>query len=364
VRFHRIFPECAVYTGPLGFGLNSKGETLQLWDANGILMDSLSYDNKSPWPNKPDGQGPTLELITPAADNSDPANWQASDHFGSPGAANDQEKDFRSTLCDSLLITEINYHSAPDTDAGDWLELYNGSAQSIELSGWQFWDENGDCYQFPPAVSLAGHTYMVLVQDSVLFHTVFPWCADFIGSLGFGLNNGGEFLCLQDSTGLIVDSLRYDDQPPWPPEPDGNGPTLALIDLSADNSDPANWQASTGKGTPGQPNTPQNPDTSQTGTSTTDPLPLDFKLLANYPNPFNPETTIPYTVPRTAIVVIQIYDVLGRAVRTWEAKTPQGRHVIIWDGRNEQGEYMPAGVYIVRLRAGQFQDQKKMILLK
>jgi hypothetical protein len=193
---------------------------------------------------------------------------------------------------------------------------------------------------------------------------VFPSVADVIGPFGFGLNNGGEFLCIKDNTGLIIDSLTYDDQPPWPTEPDGNGPTLALIDLTSDNSDPANWQASTGKGTPGQANTPENPDTSQTGTGITDPMIPEFALLANYPNPFNPETTIPYTVPKTAIVGVQIYDVLGRVVRVWTVNKPQGRHSIKWDGRNEQGEYMPAGVYIVRLRAGQFQAQRKIILLK
>ncbi|MFO7888868.1 MAG: lamin tail domain-containing protein, partial [bacterium] len=361
VQFHTIFPECIYYTGPLGFGLSGAGETIRLWNPHGVLVDSVTYDDTPPWPAQPDGNGPTLELIDYTNDNSDPENWQASDYFGSPGAGNGQEKNFLSALCDSVIITEINYHSAPETDAGDWCELYNRSSQTIELFRWKFCDENGNTYELPVSFPLASHAYVVLAEDSVLFQTVFPEVFNFTGNLGFGLNNAGEFLCVKDSTGLFVDSLKYDDQPPWPSEPDGNGPTLELIDLSADNSYPANWQASAGTGTPGRS---RDQDTTGTRENTNGRRALTYALLPSYPNPFNPDTHIPYTIPNTSKITVQIYDVLGRVVRTWEEKQPPGTHLIYWDGRDEQKQYLSAGVYIVHFRTEQFQAQRKLILLK
>jgi len=361
MKFHMMFPKCESCTGPLGFGLSGAGESIQLWNAQGTQIDSVSYDDQMPWPGKPDGKGPTLELIDAILDNTDPEHWQASEHFGSPGTSNDQEKNFLSAWCDSVIITEINYHSAPETDAGDWCELCNCSSQNIVLSGWSFCDEDGNAYQLPVSFLLASHSWVVLAEDSVLFQTVFPEVTNFTGNLGFGLNNAGEFLCVKDVNGLFVDSLRYDDQAPWPPEPDGNGPTLELTDLCADNNDPENWQASTETGTPGQAN---NQDTTTTVENPAKDHALTFALLPSYPNPFNPDTRIPYTIPRTAKVTVQIYDVLGRVVKTWKEKQPPGTHQIHWDGRDVQKQFLPAGVYIVRFRAGQFQAQSKLILLK
>jgi ligand-binding sensor domain-containing protein len=84
-----------------------------------------------------------------------------------------------------------------------------------------------------------------------------------------------------------------------------------------------------------------------------DEVPTSFELEANYPNPFNPATTITYALPRQVEVKLEIVDLLGRHVRTLVNQTqPAGRYSIAWDGRNEQDQVVASGVYIYRLRAG------------
>ncbi len=74
--------------GPLSFGLNNNGDTIILRNAEGMVIDSLSFQNTSPWPRQPDGHGATLALRYPFLDNSDPQHWMASFGFGTPGYPN------------------------------------------------------------------------------------------------------------------------------------------------------------------------------------------------------------------------------------------------------------------------------------
>jgi hypothetical protein len=89
-------------------------------------------------------------------------------------------------------------------------------------------------------------------------------------------------------------------------------------------------------------------------------IPTVFKLYNNYPNPFNPMTTIKYDIPKAGIVRIVIFDILGREVETIvnEKKEP-GSYEIHWDA----GRYA-SGTYICRIEAGDFKDTKKMVLIK
>lgn len=85
-KFHSDFPPCL---GNMDFGLSSDGEQVRLFNAQGDWVDSLTFGNHNPWPEKPAGSGPTLELIDRAADNSLPQNWAASKMIGgTPGAPN------------------------------------------------------------------------------------------------------------------------------------------------------------------------------------------------------------------------------------------------------------------------------------
>jgi hypothetical protein len=74
------------------------------------------------------------------------------------------------------------------------------------------------------------------------------------GNLSFGLSSSGELIRLYNEQGVLVDSVHYLSQAPWPTAPNGNGPTLELIHPSLDNALPQSWAASSGFGTPGSSN--------------------------------------------------------------------------------------------------------------
>ncbi|HTK80929.1 MAG TPA: T9SS type A sorting domain-containing protein, partial [Bacteroidota bacterium] len=94
-------------------------------------------------------------------------------------------------------------------------------------------------------------------------------------------------------------------------------------------------------------------------------IPATYMLLENYPNPFNPTTTIQYALPQTANVSLSIYNVLGQHVRTLvEGTVTTGYHNATWDGRNDQGQTVHSGVYFYRLTTGQSSFVKKMLLMK
>ena len=99
-------------------------------------------------------------------------------------------------------------------------------------------------------------------------------------------------------------------------------------------------------------------------------IPTETELLANYPNPFNPETWIPYRLAEDAFVTLTIYDQTGQVVRTIDvghqiAAVYENRSkAIYWDGRNGLGEQVASGIYFYHLSAGDYSATRKMLILK
>ena len=94
--------------------------------------------------------------------------------------------------------------------------------------------------------------------------------------------------------------------------------------------------------------------------------PTEFALLQNFPNPFNPDTTIGYELAESADVTLQIYNVVGQVVRTLMAAESQsvGRYQVRWDGMDDRGVPVSSGIYFYQISAGKFQDVRKLMLLK
>lgn len=86
--FRPLFPNVQNVMGNFEFGLSGGGELIRLFDQYATLMDSLTYNDADPWPEEPDGFGPTLELIDPDLPNEDPESWEASAWHGTPGVQN------------------------------------------------------------------------------------------------------------------------------------------------------------------------------------------------------------------------------------------------------------------------------------
>ncbi len=148
-----------------------------------------------------------------------------------------------------IVINEINYNSPDNPNAGDWIELYNNSATAVDLSAWYFEDESGDYFGFPAGTVMAPNAYLVLAEDRANFQAVYPAINDLLGDFGnslvgsFKLSNKAETLRLYTANGTLVDSVRYEDNAPWPVAADGDGPTLQLIDADLDNALASSWIA-------------------------------------------------------------------------------------------------------------------------
>jgi len=95
------------------------------------------------------------------------------------------------------------------------------------------------------------------------------------------------------------------------------------------------------------------------------PLPAAFTLDQNHPNPFNPTTTISFTLPKTMTARLDVFDILGRTVRTLhDGPMTAGTHALVWDGKDGEGRAAASGIYFYRLRAGDAGQTRKMILVK
>ncbi|MDD4050472.1 MAG: S8 family serine peptidase [candidate division Zixibacteria bacterium] len=95
------------------------------------------------------------------------------------------------------------------------------------------------------------------------------------------------------------------------------------------------------------------------------PLPLTFSLDQNHPNPFNPATTISFSLPKAAHTRLDVYDILGRTVRTLhDGPLAAGAYALVWDGKDADGHAVASGIYFYRLRSDDHSQSRKMILLK
>ncbi|MDP3829649.1 MAG: T9SS type A sorting domain-containing protein, partial [Ignavibacteriaceae bacterium] len=170
-----------------------------------------------------------------------------------------------------------------------------------------------------------------------------------------GLSSDREMIKLFNSTNELIDEVTYSSSGNWTNLPNGNGPTLSLINPQTDNSIAENWKASGLYGTPGRLN-----DVYTKGEEEFTNLPNEFMLFQNYPNPFNPITYIEYATDQPAIVTLSIYDVLGNLVSSLvnEYKT-SGKYSVKFDANQ-----LTSGIYFYRLTSGNNQSVKKMLLIR
>jgi hypothetical protein len=90
-----------------------------------------------------------------------------------------------------------------------------------------------------------------------------------------------------------------------------------------------------------------------------------FSISQNYPNPFNPDTKITYQLPKAEHVSLEIYNLLGQRIRTLVNENKEaGIYEIQWNGKDEAGRDMPAGMYSYKIKAGNFSEIKKMSFVK
>jgi hypothetical protein len=142
--FHNLFPAVTNYVGSMGFGLAGGGELIRLYNNTGTLIDTVNYDDIAPWPTRPDGQGATLELLSPDLDNALGQNWKASaiNTHGTPGAANSVNVGFEEFVAAEKLTLSIYPNPILTTATirintslaidGGTLEIHNLAGQKVQ----------------------------------------------------------------------------------------------------------------------------------------------------------------------------------------------------------------------------------------
>ena len=178
----------------------------------------------------PDGTGPWLHPSGPT-----------------PGASN------QFAFHTEIVINEIMYqHALIWTNAGTtnascsdsperWLELYNRSANTVNLTGWQL--DGGIHYFFPTNKTIAPGAYLVVAGDAAALRVTYP-SIDIIGNYGGNLSGNSDLIVLRDPDGNPANQVRYFDGAPWPDGANGGGSSLELRDPLADNSHAEAWAAS------------------------------------------------------------------------------------------------------------------------
>ncbi|MEZ4472675.1 MAG: lamin tail domain-containing protein [bacterium] len=354
LRGPAIPPGVAVFPYVAGVLANS-GERVRLESAAGVVLDEVEYDDSGLWPPTADGRGPSLELTSPANDNSRPLAWRASAGVsGTPGAPNSRatqapiiigEAPDRGTIVADLqevaitfstpvqgvvaadltvagapagavacptcvagsgagpwiftgfpvprenpapvalragairdaqarafagdawiyplavprvVINEVHYNPASATDDEEFIELYNAEPVPVDVSGWHVAEFSSPGCALGPGTIMPPGGYLVCARDRAALRAATGVQTPFEWGLGDRISNGGEPIALLDANGTVVDRIEFDDAAPWPagPQgPDGNGPSMELINPAMDNALGRAWQASRGvNGTPGAQN--------------------------------------------------------------------------------------------------------------
>ncbi len=159
-----------------------------------------------------------------------------------------------SDIAYSIIMNEINYNSDGSSNSGDWVELYNNSTETVDVSGWIFKDsKDEDVFTIPQSTSLVGGEYLVLAESLTEFSSVHSGVTNVVGGFdGWKFSNDGELIRLYNQAEDLIDTIHYRVITPWPTSPAGGGPTLELKHPDLNNDFGVNWCASiVSGGTPG-----------------------------------------------------------------------------------------------------------------
>ena len=236
-------------------------------------------------------------------------------------------------VVNEFLADNVNSFTDPNGEHDDWVELYNNGNEPVLLSG-KFLTDN------PTKLN----KWMFPIADSIYINPnefLVVWLDDQTTQPGlhatFKLSKSGEYIAIVGSDGIsIIDSLSF-------------GAQITDVSYGRYTDGTNNWVFMSP--TPGQNNLFSDVEESI--------IPVVYNITA-YPNPFNPSTTISYSIPYSNNTVIKIYDVLGREVQTLvnEYKTA-GTYKI-----NFNASSLSSGIYLCRIESGRYVSTKKLMMVK
>jgi hypothetical protein len=202
------------------------------------------------------GLGPTAVEYTGPIQLFNSTNVQARIFDGAiSGTLNDWspliDKTFLTPNTFPVRITELNYNppvtpGVVDAQSLEFMELLNAGASAVSLDNVQIVDFSNTPYVFASGLTLNPGQRIIVAKDPTVFQQVYGNSIN-VAPAGYGsqnLSNGGETVRLLGPAGETLQTILYADAAPWPTSPDGNGPSLEIIDPLGDPSSPSNWRAS------------------------------------------------------------------------------------------------------------------------
>ncbi|HUT09819.1 MAG TPA: lamin tail domain-containing protein, partial [Thermoguttaceae bacterium] len=237
------------------FKLADQGEYLALVRPDGLTVE-FAFDPTYPAPQVADvSYGFSADLSTQG-------------YFRSPTPRGPNRGEPLEDPLRHVMISEIMYHPASENVLEEYVELFNGGTQPVNLFDWRI--DDGVLFRIPD-ITLGPGEYLVVAADVDAFSAVYPEVTNVVGGWDGRLSNGSEAIELIDSAGNRVDRVRYADEGDWGVREigpndlghrgwiwasahDGGGASLELINPAMSNAYGQNWAASTEGGTPGAVN--------------------------------------------------------------------------------------------------------------
>ncbi len=151
------------------------------------------------------------------------------------------EQTFALTVVDeslSVIINEIHYNGTDNTIPDEFIELYNPTENTVDLSSWRV--RGGIDYFIPANTFLAPHSFLVLAENPATIQSRFGSTA--LGPWDGGINRDGERITLRDGNNAVVNEVDFKSEFPWPISPNGDGPSMQLVHPSLDNNLGSSWR--------------------------------------------------------------------------------------------------------------------------
>jgi len=264
-----------------------------------------------------------------------------------------------------LRATEIHYHPMDNDSIDDgeyeFLELKNIGDYPLNLISAKFVD--GVEYVFPGNAIIEPQEFYVIASNYQEFENRYGFLPN--GDYDGQLRNSGEKLAIVSASNDTILKIEYNDKAPWPEDADGGGYSLVTLEINPpiNSSVAEDWKRSAL--IHGSPNANDGEETAITDENSQ--FPDKFELYQNYPNPFNPTTTINYSIPDNSNVIVQIFDIQGKLIKTLINEYQfKGYQKVVWNAKNEHGILVTNGIYFYRVNIdkGNISDTGKMLLLK
>lgn len=196
-------------------GLNNAGDSLVLKNKSGTIMDAVAweggYNSNLPtnWgsttePNA--GTGYTIVRTNPATDTDTYSDWSTNGNNGYPQCQFMYDPNQM-----KVVFSEVYYDTVGTDSVEEWIELYNNSPMSVNISGWTITDNNGtgSTYTIPQGKTIAAYSYYTIAANSTGFTNIYGYNADLYGAIP-ALNNDGDTLLLKNATGSLKDAVAYE----------------------------------------------------------------------------------------------------------------------------------------------------------